>query len=421
MNIGFIGLGKLGLPVALAIEDKGHSVVGYDINPDINEILSKKKLPYKEKGAEELLQKTKIKFVDMSDVVDKSDIIFVTIQTPHVKKFAGVTRIPKERKDFNYEFLKDGLIQLSKIVEEKKIEKTVIVISTVLPGTIRNHIKPILSDRIKLCYNPFFIAMGTTINDFLNSEIILFGVDDESAAKKAEEFYRTINNTKFFKTTIENAELIKVVYNTFISTKIAMINSVMETCHSLPNTNIDDISDALSLCNQRIISNKYMYGGMGDGGGCHPRDNIAMSWLATKLNLSFNWYESIMEQREKQTEWLAKVIIENKFEKNQKIIILGKSFKPETNLILGSPSILLKNILEEMGEKVLMWDPHIDLENKNFLQENEIITKPNIFFIGTMHEYFKSFNFFENSTVIDPFRYLNLSNNIKYIPIGKHI
>lgn len=420
MNIGFIGLGKLGLPVALAIEDKGHNVVGYDINPDVREILKQKKLPYKEKGANELLEKTRIKFLEMQEVVDKSDIIFVTIQTPHIKKFAGVTRIPKERKDFNYEFLKDGLIQLSKIVDERKVEKTVIVISTVLPGTIRNYIKPILSKRIKLCYNPFFIAMGTTIDDFINSEIILFGVDDENAAKRAEEFYKTINSTKFFKTTVENAELIKVVYNTFISTKIAMINSVMETCHYLPNTNIDDVSEALSLCDQRIISDKYLYGGMGDGGGCHPRDNIALSWLANKLDLSFNWYESIMEQREKQTEWLAKLICENKFKKNQKIIILGKSFKPETNLILGSPSILLKNILEEMGEDVLMWDPHIDLENENFLEENEIITKPNLFFIGTKHEYFKTFRFFDNSVVIDPFRYLKLSNKIKYVPIGKN-
>ena len=127
--------------------------------------------------------------------------------------------------------------------------------------------------------------MGTTIDDFLFSEIILFGVDDEKAAKKAESFYKTINKSPFFKTTIENAELIKVVYNTFISTKIAMMNTVMETCHHLPNTNIDDVTNALSKCTTRIISDKYLYGGMGDGGGCHPRDNIALSWLAQKMNL----------------------------------------------------------------------------------------------------------------------------------------
>jgi len=141
--------------------------------------------------------------------------------------------------------------------------------------------------------------MGTTINDFLNSEIILFGVDDEDAAKQAEEFYKTINKTPFYKTTIENAELIKVVYNTFISTKIAMMNTVMETCHHLPNTDVDVVTEALALCTDRIISKKYLYGGMGDGGGCHPRDNIALSYLARKFNLSYNWYDNIMKQREK--------------------------------------------------------------------------------------------------------------------------
>ena len=109
--------------------------------------------------------------------------------------------------------------------------------------------------------------MGTTINDFLNSEIILFGVDDIDAAKKAKEFYRTINKSPFYETTIENAEMIKVVYNTFISTKIAMMNTVMETCHYLPNTDVDAITNALALCTDRIISKKYLYGGMGDGGG----------------------------------------------------------------------------------------------------------------------------------------------------------
>ena len=100
MNIGFIGLGKLGLPVALAIEDKGHKVFGYDVNPEVKEILDKKKLPYKEKGAEELLEKSKIKFLEIDQVVELSDIIFVTIQTPHEKQFEGITKIPEKREKF---------------------------------------------------------------------------------------------------------------------------------------------------------------------------------------------------------------------------------------------------------------------------------------------------------------------------------
>jgi len=251
--------------------------------------------------------------------------------------------------------------------------------------------------------------MGTTIEDFLNPEIILFGVDDKSAAKKAEKFYRSINKSPFFKTTIENAELIKVCYNTFISTKIAFINSVMELCHSLPNTNIDEVSRALSMCNKRIISNKYLFGGMGDGGGCHPRDNIALSWLARKKKLSMDWFEVTMLQREKQTEWLAK-LIQNKRKKIKNVYILGKSFKPETNIITGSPSILLSNFLKKRKVKFKFFDPYVKKEKIKFLK--------GVYFVGTMHQIFKKFKFPNGSIVIDPFRFIPKNKNIELIRIG---
>ena len=133
--------------------------------------------------------------------------------------------------------------------------------------------------------------MGTTMQDFMFPEFVLFGVDDPEAAATAEKFYKTIHKSPIFTTTIENAELIKVTYNTYISTKIGFINTVMEMCHHLPNTNVDDVTNGLKLASKRIISDAYLTGGMGDGGGCHPRDNIALSWLAQKLNLSTDWFE----------------------------------------------------------------------------------------------------------------------------------
>ena len=419
MKIGFLGLGKLGLPVALACESKGHEVMGTDINETTKRNIRFKTLTYREEGAEELLKTSKIRLADVDKIVEEADIIFVPIQTPHAEKYEGTTRIPEERADFNYDYLVSGIKELNEKIEKQGKDKTVIIISTVLPGTISRLIKPVLGTHLKLCYNPFFIAMGTTINDFLNSEIILFGVDDEGAAKQAEEFYKTINNSPFYKTTLENAELIKVVYNTFISTKIAMINTIMETCHYLPNTNVDDVTEALALCTDRIISKKYLYGGMGDGGGCHPRDNIALSYLAKKLNLSYNWYDNIMKQREKQTEWLADLIIKHKGDK--RINILGKCFKPETNITTGSPSILLKNILEERGEKVTMWDPWVDATDvMKVKDEHEWDTIPQLFFIGCKHEAFNSFYYMPGSTVIDPFRYLSVNDDVEYIPLGKN-
>ena len=321
MKVGFLGLGKLGLPVALAIESKGHEVCGTDISSTTLENIKIKKINYKEIWVDDYLKKTKLQVFDLEGVVRNSDIIFVPIQTPHEEKYEGITRIPKERADFNYEYLIKGMKDLSNEIKKQGDDKIVIIISTVLPGTVRKEIKPLLSRKVKLCYNPFFIAMGSTMRDFLHPEFVLFGVDDLEAYKVCKKFYKTITNAPLYDTTIENAELIKVAYNTLISTKIAFSNTLMELCHKLPNTNVDDVTNALKLANRRLISGYYMDGGMGDGGGCHPRDNIAMSYLSEKLNISHNWFEHIMKQRENQTEWLAKLIIENS--KHFKINILG--------------------------------------------------------------------------------------------------
>ena len=416
MNVGFMGLGKLGLPCALAVEIRGHKVIGYDPSPSVKEILDTKKLPYKEIWAQDYLDKSNIKIKSVKELVEHSDIIFVPIQTPHGEKFEGTTRIPDDREDFDYSYLIDGLTELDYELFQQKKEMTVIVISTVLPGTIRRDIKPLLSEYTKLCYNPFFIAMGTTMEDFLRPEIILFGVDDEEAAKKAKKFYRTINHAPFYETTIENAELIKVAYNTFIGTKIAYVNTLMEMCHHLPNTNVDEVMNALKMCNKRIISDKYLSGGMGDGGGCHPRDNIALSWLSDELGLRFNWFDNIMKQREVQTEWLADLI--EKEANGLPITILGKSFKPQTNIETGSPSILLRNILTERKLSVTMYDPYIDEPYDDWQDMSEYDGMKQVYFIGTKHEDFVNFPFDDDSIIIDPWRFIPDKEGCKVIRIG---
>ena len=423
MNIGFIGLGKLGLPCALAVESRGHKVVGYDPSEQVKDIIDTKKLQYQEIWAQEHLEKSKIEIKSIEEVVGESEIIFVPIQTPHGEEFEGTTRIPDERENFDYTYLKKGIKDLAEEIWYQQSTKIVIIISTVLPGTIRREIKPIIEDNpyFKLCYNPFFIAMGTTMRDFLDPEIVLFGVDDKEAAETAKKFYRTLHHSPFYETTIENAELIKVVYNTFIGTKLAFVNTIMEMCHNLPNTNVDDVMNALKMCDERIISDRYLSGGMGDGGGCHPRDNIALSWLSDELGLRFNWFDNIMKQREVQTEWLADLIEEHL--DGRGINILGKSFKPETNITTGSPSILLKNILEERGHGVFIWDPYIDepWEEIKKMYDDFCASDSHLYFIGTKHPEFTSFPFEEGSIIIDPWRFIPNIDGCKVIHIGDNI
>ena len=121
MKVGFVGLGKLGLPVALAVESKGHKVYGYDIKKEIYNQIKNRKIDYKEKHANELLKKTNIEIVELKKLVSLSDIIFVPIQTPHDKKYEGINDIPKSRKDFDYTFLTKGIKMISN--ELKKLKK----------------------------------------------------------------------------------------------------------------------------------------------------------------------------------------------------------------------------------------------------------------------------------------------------------
>jgi len=306
----------------------------------------------------------------MSQLVGHADIIFVAVQTPHDPLYEGITRLPRERVDFDYRFLRTAIQNLSDAILAHGQDKIVIVISTVLPGTIQREIMPRINQHTKLCYNPFFIAMGTTIQDFINPEFVLFGVRDEQAARQAEEFYRTLHNRPFYRTTIENAELIKVAYNTFISMKICYANTLMEICHKVPGCDVDAVTDALALATDRIMSPRYLKGGMGDGGGCHPRDNIALSWLAQQRG---------------------------------------------TNLTVGSPALLLANILKERAFEVQLYDPHIDPWPCPF-------NWAGVYFVATNHDEFRAptWNWPPNSVLIDPWRFVPQQAGITVVPVGTH-
>ena len=414
MKVGFLGLGKLGLPCALALDDAGHQVFGYDISQDTMENIANKVLPYREEGSQELLDKNNLVLCeDTEDLVANSDIIFVPIQTPHDPRFEGTTRLTDERADFDYSWLKSGISLLNNHMERLDRFPIVVIISTVLPGTIEKEILGVLNPKFRLCYNPFFIAMGTTLHDFRNPEMVLFGTEDEGAAEVLKALYSTIHDRPFFRTTIKNAELIKVAYNTFIGMKIVYANTMMEICEK-SGVDVDSVIDAMALATDRLISPKYLRGGMGDGGGCHPRDNIAMSWLAQKLDLSFDFFETLMVGRENQTEWLAELLMATSEDSELEPFMLGEAFKEQTNLTVGSPAVLMKNIIEEeWGLDIPIHDPHTN--------DTPMPAEAHCFFISTKHSEFLDYDFPEGSIIIDPWRYIPDMDGITVHRIGESL
>jgi UDPglucose 6-dehydrogenase len=419
MKVGIVGLGKLGTPVALALAQKGHDVMGYDIDPSR---MQKEAFPHRETGPagepsiEPLLRTSTLRFGTLDEVVAHAEIVFVAVQTPHEPEYEGVTRLPDERVDFDYTWLRAAVADVAQAVDRLGSDRIVIVISTVLPGTIRREILPVIGERVKLCYNPFFIAMGTTMRDFLNPEFVLFGVRDPEAADRARELYGTLHDRPLYETSIENAELIKVAYNTYITMKVCFTNVLMEICHKVEGCDIDGVTAALAFGTQRLLSPAYMTGGMGDGGGCHPRDNIALSWLARELDLSYDWFEGVMTARERQTDWLADLVSEHHARRgypHNRVGIYGKAFKSGTNLTVGSPATLLANLLRERGLDVRQWDPHVDDSPCPF-------DEPAVYVVATRHEEFArpDFPLPAGSVVIDPWRFVSAREGVEVVQVG---
>ena len=328
-KIGFIGLGKLGMPCAEAIAQKGFHVAGYDIL---------------RKSSEHIEVRDSIK-----ELVEDRDIVFVATPTPHEEGYDG--RTPTSHlpvKDFNYEAVTEVL---SKCNQHMTKEQTLVLISTVLPGTIRREFAPLMTNT-KLLYNPYLIAMGTVADDMINPEMIMIGTrkgiyETAHKAQQLESFYgmvcKDFPRVEFG--TWEEIEAMKIFYNTFISNKIALVNMIQDVAHKLGNMDVDRVTQALAKSTRRIVSPAYMKAGMGDGGACHPRDNIALRWLARELDLGYDMFETIMTAREQQAETMAKAILTH----GNNIWFSSDSYKPGTDLVDGSYSLLVQYYVKKHG------------------------------------------------------------------------
>ena len=358
-KIGFIGLGKLGMPCAEAVASKGFEVVGYDVQSK---------------------QSSKIEIRDsIEDVCRDTDIVFVATPTPHEDGYDG--REPtshKEPKDFDYSSVKDVINQCNRHMGKTQV---LVLISTVLPGTIRRELAPLVTN-VKLIYNPYLIAMGTVGYDMLNPEMIMIGTEKgiyETAnkAKQLESFYNQVCDVmpRIEFGTWEDVEAMKIFYNTFISNKIALVNMIQDVAVKLGHMDVDKITGALSRSTKRIVSSAYMKAGMGDGGACHPRDNIALRWLAKDLGLGYDLFESIMTAREKQAENMAKAILSH----GKNVCFSSDSYKPGTNLVDGSYSLLVQHYIVKHGGTIVHgFDTPVQVlvrvhESDNITADNETI------------------------------------------------
>jgi UDPglucose 6-dehydrogenase len=339
-TIGFIGLGKLGMDCAEVFAEK-FTVYGYDVVPRSSEL---------------------VKVCDIEQVVRSSDWIFIAVPTPHEEGYDG--SVPSSHmvpKDFGHDAVKDAITNINRYADSPK---NVVLISTVLPGTTRRHFAPLIDPRHQFFYNPYLIAMGSVKWDMANPEMVMIGTKNGQPDEMAPliDIYRPLmkNNPRYVTGTWDECEAIKIFYNTFISAKVGLVNMIQDFALKIGNINVDVVTDALAQSTMRIMGPKYMTAGMGDAGACHPRDNIALRWLAQEYDIGYDLFDTVMHAREIQAKNLALFLVDIAKKENLPIIIHGKAYKPDVPYCIGSYSTLIGHYIKEAGRTVKYLDPLAD-------------------------------------------------------------
>jgi UDPglucose 6-dehydrogenase len=341
INVGFIGLGKLGMDAA-EVFAQHHRVRGYDVAPRTSDTVD---------------------VCDIQEVVQSSEWIFVAVPTPHLEGYDG--SVPSSHmppRDFLHEAVQESLIKINHFATTPK---KVVLISTVLPGTTRRSFAGLLNKQHQFLYNPYLIAMGSVKWDMVNPEMIMIGTEHGDRTELADELveiYRPMvrNNPRFEIGTWEECEAIKIFYNTFISAKVGLANMIQDFAMRIGNINVDVVTSALAKSTMRIMGPKYMTAGMGDAGACHPRDNIALRWLAEEYDIGYDMFDTIMLAREMQARNLARYLIDQCNRYQLPIVIHGKAYKPDVPFCIGSYSTLVGYYVREHGLPVVYVDPLAD-------------------------------------------------------------
>jgi UDPglucose 6-dehydrogenase len=351
-----VGLGKLGASMAAAIASRGFEVIGVDVNHRTVELINAGHAPVQETNLEETIAANRKRLqatLSHREAILNSDVTFVVVPTPS-----------DERGAFSLQYVAWALREIGRALKEKDGYHNVVLTSTVLPGSTRYGLLPILereSGKVAgrdfgLCYSPEFIALGSVIHDFLNPDFVLIGELDERCGSQLEACYAQImeNNPPCIRMSLENAELTKIAVNTFVTMKITFANMLTELCERIPGGDIDVVTNALGF-DQRI-GHKCLKGALGYGGPCFPRDNVALGFLARALGSRAELAEATDRINRALSEKLVNRI-RPLIRKGATVAVLGLAYKPFSHVVEESQGIYLAKALSKVGARVVAYDP----------------------------------------------------------------
>ena len=348
MKITVAGAGYVGLVTAVCLAEIGHSVICVDIQEERIKKLNEGYSPIFEPQLEELMLKNKDRLqytTEEEKAYKEADVIFIGVGTPEKKDGSANLK-------YVYSVAKD--------IAESIEKDTIIVIKSTVPigtnGKIEKFIKNNLNRNvnIEVVSNPEFLAQGTAINDTLNAQRIVLGVESESAKKTMKLVYDKFEQPYIF-TDRNSAEMIKYASNDFLALKISYINEIANLCE-IVGANIEDVAKGMGM--DKRIGNKFLKAGIGYGGSCFPKDTKALHWLAEFNDYELKTVKATIEVNKNQKIKLIKKA--RKYYENFEgvtIDILGSTFKPNTDDLRESPAIDNISILLDDGAKVKVYDP----------------------------------------------------------------
>ncbi|HIC76343.1 MAG TPA: UDP-glucose/GDP-mannose dehydrogenase family protein, partial [Candidatus Dadabacteria bacterium] len=303
--------------------------------------------------------KKKLIITNKMSSISNCDFIFVTVGTPQ-----------KKNGEIDLSMIKVVTKDIGKLVSKNKKKPTILIKSTVIPGTMKNVILPILERNSKkkagkdfgLISNPEFLQEGRAIQDTIKPHVVVLGGYRTKFMKKTEKFFSEFHpSVPIIITNHQTAEMIKYANNSFLATKISFINQIARICEGIPDTNIDDVANTIGL--DPRIGNLFLNAGAGYGGSCLPKDIKAIINLSSKMGVDPILLTAVEKMNKQQINNIIVLIKQNIGEiRGKKLTILGVAFKPNTDDIRDSVGIELVSRLLKLGAKITMHDPKA-LEN----------------------------------------------------------
>jgi UDPglucose 6-dehydrogenase len=377
MNISVLGLGKLGAVVAAIMAERGHDVIGVDLNPAAVAAVNAGKAPVREPGLDEMIGKNAKRLsatTDTEDAVLRTELTFVIVPTP-----SGPD------KTFSLQHVLVAAKSIGLGLRRKAGYHLVVLSSTVMPGSTGGEVLPLLEQvsgrkcgpDFGLCYNPEFIALGSVIRDMSNPDMILIGESDARAGAMLEELYRgvCVQGPPVARMNFVNAELTKLSVNTFVTTKISYANMLAEVCERVPGADADVVSSAIGLDTR--IGRKYLKGALGYGGPCFPRDNAAFASFARQHGVEATLAEATDRVNRRQVSRLGEQVL-SLLPDEAPAGILGLSYKPDTEVIEESQGMMLAEYLAAANRRVVVYDP-VAMENaRRVLNRGQVTFAPSM-------------------------------------------